>query len=325
MIISASYKTDIPAFYGEWFRNRLDAGFCRMVNPYNRNQRITVSLHRDDVDGFIFWTKNLNPFMPMLANVHERGFPFIVQYTINGYPRALESRVIDAQKASRTFKSSAEVYGPNSMVWRYDTIICSTLTDLEIHRKNFASLAANLAGSTDEVVVSFMQLYRKTRRNMDEVARSNDFMWYDPSAETKRDLLSSLVDLAGEQGMRLSVCTQPDLMVEGAQEARCVDGERLMKVAHQYFRTKIKGMRTGCGCYQSRDIGEYDTCPHGCVYCYAVHQRPLALSRYQAHDPRGEYLYAPGTELPLDHTPPTPIERHQLPLFPPAGPDLPPR
>lgn len=325
MIISASYKTDIPAFYGEWFRNRLDAGFCRMTNPYNRRQKISISLQKDDVDGFIFWTKNLGPFMNVLEEVHARAFPFVVQYTINGYPRALESRVVDAQKAVKNFRSAADIYGSDSMIWRYDTIIFSTLTDADFHRRNFATLVSDLAGSTDEVVVSFMQLYRKTRRNMTEAAREGTFMWYDPASETKRELLADLVELAGAHDMRLSVCTQPELMVPGAQEARCVDGERLMKVADQYFRTKIRGMRTGCGCYEAKDIGEYDTCPHGCVYCYAVHQRPLALKRYQSHDPRGEYLYPPNPELPHEEMSADSKNLYQIPLFPPTGPDALPR
>ncbi|HLF58937.1 MAG TPA: DUF1848 family protein, partial [Alphaproteobacteria bacterium] len=93
MIISASYKTDIPAFYGAWFRNRLRAGYCKMINPYGR-KIVTVPLSRPDVDGFVFWTRNAHPFGDAFAEVAGRGFPFVVQHTITGYPRALESSVI---------------------------------------------------------------------------------------------------------------------------------------------------------------------------------------------------------------------------------------
>ena len=175
MIISASYKTDIPAFYGDWFRNRLRAGFCRMVNPYNRRQRSTISLAPGDADGFVFWTKNVGPFLDILAEVHERGFPFVMQHTINGYPRALESRVVDADRAVEHVTTVAPRYGPRVVVWRYDTIIWSTLTDASFHRTNFARLARRLAGVTDEVVVSFMQLYKKTTRNLDRAAREHSF------------------------------------------------------------------------------------------------------------------------------------------------------
>lgn len=315
MIISASYKTDIPAFYGEWFRNRLRAGFCKMANPYNRNQRFTISLRRQDVDGFVFWTKNLAPFMNVLDEVHDRGFPFIVQYTINGYPRALESRVVDARRSVEHLGAVAEKFGRRVAIWRYDTIVLSTLTDLAFHRRNFAELASRLAGATDEVVVSFMQLYDKTQRNMDEAARRDGFEWEDPSPERKRALLADLATIAADHKMRLTICTQPDLVVPGVGEARCVDGPRLMEIAGTPFRAKLRGMRSGCGCFESKDIGDYDTCPHGCVYCYAVRRRDVALRRYQKHDPMGEYLFPLGSE-PAEADPADRRGRSQLPLFP---------
>jgi hypothetical protein len=310
MIISASYRTDIPTFYGEWFRNRLRAGFCKTVNPFNRNQRRTVSLLRKNVDGFVFWTKNLAPFMDVLREVHDGGFPFIVQYTINGYPRALESRVVDASRSVQTFRAVAERFGPRIAVWRYDTIILSTLTGADFHRGNFARLAEALAGATDEVVVSFMQLYDKTRTNMDDAARREGFEWEDPPPDAKRVLLRDLAAIAADHRMRLTICTQPELLSEGIGESRCIDADRLIDSAGQSFRAALKGMRRGCGCFESRDIGDYDTCPHGCQYCYAVRSRPLALRRYADHDPAGEYLY------PHQEPEPTAQRKGQLPMFP---------
>ncbi len=316
MIISASYKTDIPAFYGEWFRNRLGSGYCKMVNPYNRDQHTVISLQREDVDGFIFWTKNLGPFIETLHEVHNRTFPFVVQYTINGYPRELESRVVDVERAVETFQTVSSVYGKQSVVWRYDTIVLSTITPADFHRSNFSNLVAKLSGYTNEVVVSFMQLYQKTQVNLDESARANGFSWHDPPPRAKRALLEELVEIASEHRIRLSVCTQPELMVPGAVEARCVDAERLTRVAGRPFRTRLKGMRIGCGCYESKDIGDYDTCPHGCVYCYAVRSRTVALQRHRDHDPHGEYLYPQRTDGP---SPPELIDarsQQQLSLIP---------
>ena len=314
MIVSASYKTDIPAFYGKWFRNRLEAGYCRVANPYNRNLRSTISLRRQDVDGFVFWTKNIVPFIDILAEVSDRGFPFILQYTINSYPRALESRVVDSAQSIRSFRHVANKYGPRSTIWRYDTIIFSTLTNAAFHRENFARIAAELAGTTDEVVVSFMQLYQKTRRNMDEAAQKHGFAWEDPPNEHKRALLEDLLEIAERHNIRLSICTQPALQVTGVAEARCVDAQRLMDLAGVPINSKVKGMRTGCGCFESKDIGDYDTCPHGCVYCYAVRQRPLALKRYQSHDPEGEYLF-PQPPLPAGPESTDQAPSNQLPLM----------
>ena len=297
VIISASYKTDIPAFYGEWFRNRLHAGYCRMVNPYNPRQRRLVSLRKDDVDGFVFWTKNLAPFSDSLRDVHEQGYPFVVQYTINGYPRALESRVVDHQKAVDSFADASRRYGQRSLVWRYDTVILSTLTDAQFHRENFTNLADSLAGFTDEVVVSFLQLYKKTRRNMDIASEEHGFRWHDPTVEEKQELLASFERSASERGMRLSICAQPALMVPGVSEARCVDALRLTDVSGRPVVAQLRGTRPECGCFRSVDIGDYDTCPHGCVYCYAVMDRAKALKRYREHDPDGEFLF-PQRDLP---------------------------
>ena len=237
-----------------------------------------------------------------------------MQYTINAYPRALESRVVDATQSLQSFRSVANKYGPRSTIWRYDTIILSTLTDANFHRSNFARLAAELAGATDEVVVSFMQVYDKTRRNMDEAGQNHGFEWEDPPLELKRALLSDLIGIAADHRMSLTICTQPDLLVSGAIEARCVDAQRLMDVAGRPIQSKLKGMRRGCGCFESKDIGDYDTCPHGCIYCYAVRKRSVALRRYRIHDPQDEYLF-PQEVFPSDSESNEATQGDQLPLF----------
>lgn len=312
MIVSASYKTDIPAFYAHWFANRLQAGFCRMVNPYNRHQHFRVSLLPQDVDGFIFWTKNLGPFLDVLPTVRCRGTPFIVQYTINGYPRALESRVVDASQSVEHARYVAEAFGSRVVVWRYDTIVISSLTPASFHLSNFAALASRLAGATDEVVVSFMQLYKKTRQNLARAAEEHAFAWEDPGLDEKKSLLRELAATASAHGMRLTLCTQPELAIPEVGESRCVDAQRLTDVSGGVLvRARKKGMREGCGCFESRDIGEYDTCPHGCIYCYAVRNRSVALARYQAHDPEGEFLFTPTGAVVASPE----RKRHALPLF----------
>lgn len=291
MIVSASYKTDIPAFYGEWFMRRLDAGFCKMRNPYG-GQIYEVGLRREDVDGFVFWTKNAGPFLDTLDEVGRRGYAFVVQYAINGYGRELEWAVTPAERSAEHMKRIAGRFGARAAVWRYDTIVTSSITDAGFHRANFERLAGMLEGTTDEVVVSFLQDYKKTRRNMDAAGRLFQFTWSDPGVEEKRALLRELSKIASAHGMALTVCTQPELLIEGvAGEARCIDAMRLSELAGRLIGARLRGVRPGCACYQSRDIGEYDTCPHGCVYCYAVTNRAAARRRYLAHDPEGEFLY----------------------------------
>jgi hypothetical protein len=298
MIISASYKTDIPTFYGEWFMNRLRAGYCKMVNPYG-GQIYTISLAREDVDGFVFWTKNIGPFLKYLPEIRERGYPFIVQHSINGYPRELEARVTDASQTVEALKKLQDDYGSDVAVWRYDPIVFSSLTPVEWHRRNFTALAASLEGATNEVIISFAQIYKKTRHNMDSSARESGFTWQEHEAicqQQGRDLAIEFAQIAASHGMQLKVCSQHMFLVPPmVKEARCVDADRLARVAGSALAhdIKLKGNREECGCFASRDIGAYDTCPHGCVYCYAVQQRDMALSRYKALDPTGEFLFAP--------------------------------
>jgi hypothetical protein len=292
MIISASYKTDIPAFYGAWFLNRLRAEYCKMLNPYNR-RAIRVSLSRNAVDGFVFWTKNLAPFFPALEEVRKRDYPFMVQYSINGYPRALEFSVTDAGRSVSHMAWLRDNFGPMAAVWRYDPVIFTSVTDPEFHIRNFSRLADKLFGLTNEVVVSFAQIYRKTERNMNWASKEFGFAWEDPKDEVKIQLAREFGAIAKQRGMQLNMCSQPQFAVGGIGEAQCVSGARLSLLAGRQVKVSQKGNRPDCACSASRDIGDYDTCPHGCVYCYAVQNREVARQRYQVHDPEGEYLFEP--------------------------------
>ncbi len=319
MIISASYKTDIPTFYGEWFMNRLVAGYCKMVNPYNQ-QVYRVELTPESVDGFVFWTKNIGPFFKYLPEVQKRGYPFIVQHTINGYPRQLEFKVINYSHTIEHMKKLSVEYGPNVAIWRYDPIIISSLTTSDWHIDNFERLAIALEGTTDEVVVSFAQIYKKTKRNMDWAAKEFDFNWDQHEViqeEDVRTLLKNLAQIARSYGMQIKICSQKAYLVPGVvEEARCVDADRIEKVSNKALQDKSKqrGNRKECGCFASKDIGEYDTCPHGCVYCYAVQNRDLALQRYKAHDPGSEFLFPPKNYVSLDEN-----EEMKLPLIIPVA------
>ena len=309
MIISASYRTDIPTFYGEWFINRLRAGYCKVVNPYNR--RIwRVDLSPGAVDGFVFWTKNVGPFREQLREVHGRGYPFLVHHTINGYPRALEHRVVNADNSVDYVREVAQEVGPRVCVWRYDTIIDSSITPRDFHLKTFENLARQLEGATDEVVISFAQPYAKTRRNMERAAQELGFTWRDPSDAWKQSLALELQEMATSRGMRLTICSQPHLTGTEVAESRCVDAKRLADVSGTPICAKQRGSRKECGCFESRDIGDYDTCPHGCVYCYAVRNQELARTRFKKHDPASETLF-PVSDVEND-----PIQRsHQQELF----------
>jgi hypothetical protein len=288
MIVSASYRTDIPALHGAWLMNRLRAGFCRVANPYG-GPPSTVDLRPEEVDGFVFWTRNIGPLFPRLPEI-RRNYPFVIQYTVTGYPRTLDAGTIDTESALGQIRQVATAFGPRAVVWRYDPIVFSSLTPPAWHRENFARLAAALAGAVDEVVVSVAQIYRKTARNLTTAARVHGFDWWDPPAAKKRALLADLAGIAAERDLRFAVCAQPDLVPEGGTGAACIDPRRLSEIAGRDLSVPRKPHRPECGCWASRDIGAYDTCTQGCAYCYAVGSRAAARRRLAARDPEAEML-----------------------------------
>ncbi|MBB4284351.1 DUF1848 domain-containing protein [Roseospira goensis] len=293
MIVSASYRTDIPAFYARWFGARLAAGEAWVANPYG-GRPTRVALTPGAVDGWVFWTRNPLPFRDALAAVAARGEPFVVQMTALGYPRALDRAVMAPERALAAMADLRRRYGPKAVVWRHDPIVVSSLTPPAWHRETFARHARALRGVVDEVVVSLLQVYAKSRRTLDARARDHGFTWRDPPEDEKRALLADLAGIAAEAGLRLSLCGQAALGagLPGVGAAACVDAARLSAVAGRPIAARPKPHRS-CGCAESRDIGAYDTCPHGCAYCYAVRDRDRARRRHGAHDPAAPFLARP--------------------------------
>ncbi len=292
MIVSASYRTDIPAFYAPWLLRRLEAGSCRVANPYG-GAAYEVSLAPEAVDGFVLWTRNMRPLMPDLDRL-RRIAPFVVQFTVTGYPRALEHSVIAVEEAVAQLRELRRRFGQRAAVWRYDPIVFTGELDAGAHVAGFAALARALQGTVDEVVLSVMHPYRKTRRNLDRAATRHGFAWRDPPIDEKRQLVGELAALAREHGIAPTLCSQPELLGPGPApelgEARCIDAERLADVGQRPIAARIAGNRPGCRCARSRDIGAYETCPHGCVYCYAVGNRDRAVAHYRNHDPDAAML-----------------------------------
>lgn len=270
-VVSASYRTDIPAFYGDWFARRLAAGYALVRNPWS-GSTYRVDLKPEAVAGYVFWTRNPTPFMPLLEGLER---PFAVQFTITGYGRRLEPSVLPPERAVEAAHGLAARYGPRCVVWRYDPILSPT----QDHVEAAGRLAESLRGATDECVVSFASFYRKTTRNL----AAAGFAWEDPEPDRRVRLIEALADAVSP--LRLTVCAQPELTVGAAEPARCIDPARL-----GLGPLPEKGNRPGCACAASRDIGAYDTCPHGCVYCYANASPGAARRRFKAHNPEAEML-----------------------------------
>lgn len=284
MIVSASYRTDIPAFFADWFRARLADGVCEVKNPYG-GKPYRVSLAAPECDGFVFWTRNAAPFSAAFDDVAALGLPFVVQFTVTGYPRALDAHTLRADDTVAQIRALSAKFGPRAVVWRYDPVLLTSLTPPDWHRENFAELARDLADAVDECVVSFAQIYRKTERRLRAAAEADGFDWRDPDDAEKRRILAGLAEVAADSGMATTVCSQPALTAPPLAAARCIDAARLSDVAGRAIAARAKGNRECCLCAESRDIGAYDSCAHGCVYCYAVSDHGRAAAQVRTGAP----------------------------------------
>ena len=302
MIISASRRTDIPAFYARWFINRIRAGFCDVPNPFNRQQVSRVSLLPEDVEVIVFWTRNPRPLFPFLAELDERGYRYYFQYTLLGYPAEIDANAPPAQAALQTFTELAQRVGPERVIWRYDPIVLSEATPPEYHRAAYAHLARALAGSTGRSVISLMDDYPKIRGRLQNMAQQGARLLPvsvgDPEIEGGLPgwlgaLLRDLASIAQSNRMEIMSCAEEfDLRPFGIRPGKCVDDEYIerafgLEVAH----TKDPGQRKACGCVASKDIGMYDSCLFGCQYCYATTSFERARANYLRHDPEAPVLY----------------------------------
>ena len=287
MIISASCRTDIPAFHAAWLRRRLDAGEAWVRNPYG-GRPYRVDLSEAFAQAFVFWTRNPGPALPIFSHLAQNDRPFYVQMTITGYPSCVEARTPPLKQAISLARTVADRYGSRALVWRYEPILFARGLDANFHKTNFVRLAHELAGCVDEVTVAFTAFYAKTRRNLTQAIGADAF--WDPEPERKYDLLAYLAQHARNCGLRLSLCTQPQLQLPGVDAAACIDAKRLTMIAKRPIRAVRRGTRPGCFCYESRDIGAYDSCNHGCAYCYAVNKHDNVRQRLIQADSRSPFL-----------------------------------
>ena len=293
MIISASRRTDIPALYTEWFVNRVRSGYCTVPNPFNPQQVTTVSLRPEDVDAIVFWTRQPRPLFPYLEELDRCGYRYYFQYTLLHNPRLIDPGAPPLEVALRTFRELAVRVGPARVIWRYDPIVFSPLSDAEFHRRAFERIAHHLQGHTLQCVVSLADPYRKTARRMRALAAQGVAIDYDVCSGADYDaLLYAMARLAGEYGMDIATCAEEaDLRQYGIRPGKCVDDELIERtfgipVTHH----KDPAQRAACGCVVSKDIGVYDSCTTGCSYCYATSSFERARHNRAAHDPASPSL-----------------------------------
>lgn len=286
MIISASRRTDIPCFYSEWLMNRLKAGYVLCKNPMNPSQIKRISLSPDEVDCIVFWTKDPQNMLDKLPYLEQLGYRYYFHFTLNPYGRELERNLRDKAEIVKTFIRLAEYIGSQRLVWRYDPIVVNENYTVDYHIKSFEALCSRLQGYTKKCVISFVDNYRKLAKPVREhIIRDID-------EAMQQTIAGCFAETAGRYGIELMACCEKaDLAACGVKPAACIDRELIESICAYPIRAKKdKNQRPGCNCIESVDIGAYNSCRNGCLYCYANHSEASIIKNIMRYDPAADML-----------------------------------
>ena len=293
VIVSASRATDIPAFYADWFFNRLDKGYASWRNPFNGKDSYVSFANTRFV---VFWSKNPKPLIPYLPILQEKGIGFYIQFTLNDYDaEQLEPGVPRLAERIDTFKRIVDEYGVGSVVWRFDPLILTEKISPELLLHRISAIAEQLNGYTEKLVFSFADIacYRSVARNL-RAAGINYKEW---DTETMLSFARRLADM--RLLFRLATCAEAvDLEEFGIEHNRCIDPGLIARrspddVELKSFLQRAKpdsGQRKLCGCILSKDIGAYNTCPHLCRYCYANYSPQTVMNNFRTHTNSSESI-----------------------------------
>lgn len=286
MILSVSRRTDVPACYMPWFMNRLRSGFVMARNPMNPAQVSRMTLSPETVEAIVFWTKNPLPLLPHLDEIGRMGYRCGVQYTLNAYDRDVESALPELPQRVSAFRELAARLGPERLRWRYDPILLSDRYTEAWHAAQFAHLADALTGCTDTCVISFLDVYSKNRRALKAAGL------HTLDEGQMRSLGEHLAREAAGRSIRLQTCAERiDLREYGVQPGACLDSGWVSRIAgFPIRRMKDSGQRAECGCVPSVDVGQYNTCLNGCLYCYANFSRDSVQVNAARHQPESPLL-----------------------------------
>lgn len=289
MIINSGMRTDIPAYFSSWFYNRMKEGFVLVRNPYYPEQVTRYRLTPDVVDCLAFCTKNPDPMLERLEELSAfRQFWFV---TITPYGKEIEPHVPDKEKVMESFIALSEKVGVHAVSWRYDPIFISEKYSAEYHVESFEQMAKTLEGYVDNCVISFIDLYAKTKKNFSNVREVT---------RDERILLGKEFMRIGKQhGITIrSCCEGTELADYGVDIAGCMTRavvERAIDCSLS-VPAKEKSPRQECNCLMGNDIGMYNTCGHGCLYCYANYDRETVMQNMMRHDPKSPFLIGHGRE-----------------------------
>lgn len=284
MILSVSRRTDIPAFYWEWFLNRVQAGFVDVRNPMNIHRVSRIDIRPEVVDCIVFWTKNAGNIIPHLDQLKD--YKYYFQYTINPYNKLIEENVPLKKYVVENFRLLSEIIGPNRVIWRYDPILLTDMIDVDYHLRYFEELAKRLKGHTNRCVISFVDLYKKT------VSNTRELMMKEPTVMEMHFLAHNLSSIAKDYGMEIVSCSESiDLDFDAVRHGCCIDRNLIEEiVGYKIDVKKDKNQRKECGCVESVDLGAYNTCLHACKYCYANFNNMKVQTLSKKHNPLSTLL-----------------------------------
>jgi hypothetical protein len=278
MIISASRRTDIPAFFGEWFMNRIREKEVLVRNPFNPNVITKIPLNQDSIECIVFWTKNPKKFIKHLGLLDDMGYRYYFQFTLNSYDSTIE-RNVNKSEIVETFINLSLQIGKERIIWRYDPIIINKTFSTEYHIEKFNSLCESLHKYTEKCVLSFIDRYYFLNETF------NNYRIVELDEAQMFDIAQNITNTAGKYKLPVySCCEKIDLEKIGIRHNKCVDDELIERLFN--VKSKVKkdpSQRLECGCCVSRDIGSYNTCLHDCIYCYA--RRGPRLDNYCINSP----------------------------------------
>ncbi|MBP5503001.1 MAG: DUF1848 domain-containing protein [Bacteroidales bacterium] len=298
IIISASRSTDIPAFYADWFFHRLKVGYSAWTNPFNG---VKSYVSYQNARFFVFWSKNPKPLLKHLDELKK--INCYIQFTLNDYvAEGLEQKVPSVEDRIQTFKHLVEELGKGRVIWRFDPLILTDKISIDDLLRKIENIGDQLKSYTEKLVFSFadIALYRKVKSNLEK----NNINYQEWTESQMVEFAQRLSELNKKWNFQLTTCGEKiDIDKYGILHNKCIDDDLMIRIAKNdkvlmdYLGVEIdntfegikiikkkdnhdNGQRDFCGCIVSKDIGEYNTCPHLCEYCYANTSKEIAVSNY---------------------------------------------
>lgn len=290
-IISASRRTDIPAFHSKWFMQRIRAGYVRVMSPFS-SRVYTASLRLENVIAIVFWTKNGQPLVRYLPELKDRGYPMYFLYTINNYPKVLEPDIPNLRLTIKSVEKIRSLLGPGVMRWRYDPVVITSEFSINDSLKNFDRLCSVMKSYTDRCIFSFCDYYKKTIRKMTGIGL--DFSI--PNKEDALGVALEMAAIANSHGIALVSCAHDYPGQDSITRGQCIDRSLISTLIQSQeaidalLRLKPARSRQDCGCLESFDIGAYNTCYHGCVYCYATTNPRICHEKFCSSVDNKDYM-----------------------------------